>query len=136
MGIKGSNSEPRVQINQHEKTALVGIVWVQQSRLSKRLAATADCNDPVKLSIVSNIDQRVALPRRHTAANTARPLAPIGEREFDSAAILIAQGESLPDLQPKAQASRPAARPCCPKCQPRTEVRNIAAARAGFRAPQ
>jgi hypothetical protein len=38
----------------------------------------------------------------------------------------------MPDSQAQTVLPRAAARPRCPKCQSRTEVRHIAAARAGF----
>ena len=38
-----------------------------------------------EFSEVSIIDQRAALPSRHTPVITARPTAPIGDREFGNA---------------------------------------------------
>jgi len=95
VGIKGRITSPRAQIRWHERDRASWYCLASDCR-GKKLAATADCNDPVNFSRVINIDQRAALPSRHTAAITARPAASIGEREFDSAPTLSHRGQVCP----------------------------------------
>jgi hypothetical protein len=94
VGIKGRITSPKAQIRWHERDRASWYCLASDCR-GKKLAATADCNNPVNFSRVSNIDQRAALPSRHTAAITARP-ASIGEREFDSAPTLSHRGQVCP----------------------------------------
>ena len=92
VGIKGRITSPRAQIRWHERDRASWYCLASDCR-EKKLAATAD---PVNFSRVSNIDQRAVLPSRHTTAITARPLASIGEREFDSAPTLSHRGQVCP----------------------------------------
>lgn len=75
VGIKGSNNEPQGTNKMPRNDRELASFDVKRSRLSKRLAATADCNDPMKFSKVSSIDQQAALPRRHVRVITAPALS-------------------------------------------------------------
>ena len=120
MRIKGSNNEPQGTNKLARKDRASWHCLASDSRISQRGLPLSCCNDPVKFSRVSNIEQRAALPSRHTPAITAWPLAPIGDGELDSAPA-ISTGASLPDSQTRNLSPRVAARPSCPKCQSRTE---------------
>jgi hypothetical protein len=57
VGIKGRITSPRAQIRWHERDRASWYCLASDCR-GKKLAATADCNEPVNFSRVSNIDQR------------------------------------------------------------------------------
>jgi hypothetical protein len=59
VGIKGRITSPRAQIRWHERDRASWYCLASDCR-GKKLAATADCNNPVNFSRVSNIDQRAA----------------------------------------------------------------------------
>lgn len=64
MGIKGLNNEPPASTNRGGCHCMAS----NSRACLKRLAVTVDCNDPVRFSTVSNIEQCDTLPSRHTTS--------------------------------------------------------------------